>query len=45
MNTEIDENKYAEFLMNHADVVIPDGDTLTELMESGYMLEEFLENL
>ena len=40
-------NEYAEFLMNDCkgEIVICNGDTLTEAMESGFMFEEFLATL
>lgn len=34
--------EYAEFLMANCDRPICNGDMLTELMEEGYMFEEFL---
>ena len=48
-DTELDElqfsPEYATFIMEHGDRYIPDGDTLLDAQQDGYLFEEFLESL
>lgn len=37
--------EYADFIMANGDRPVGNGDMLTELMEEGYLFEEFLEKI
>ena len=45
MNNEYNNEAYAEYIMTKGDRPCCNGDMLLDLMEEGYLLEEFLDSV